>query len=101
MDTGGNLHRIMAGTECPPIPVKHEELKMPNWSIEAQRAVAHVESELSEAHRGAFLWYEPQGVVLVFSNGLEEDPIPEKQVDSSVRPGAIGILGAKKERQHD
>ena len=54
---------------------------MPNWNTEAQRAVAHVEAELSEAHRGVFLWYEPQGIVLVFSNGLEEEPIPTKQMD--------------------
>ena len=54
---------------------------MPNWNTEAQRAVDHVQSELSEAHRGAFLWYEPRGVVLVFSNGLEESPIPEKQME--------------------
>lgn len=54
---------------------------MTDWNTEAQRAVAHVETELSEAHRGAFLWYEPQKVVLVFSNGLEESPIPEKQLE--------------------
>ena len=54
---------------------------MPDWNAEAQRAVTHVEAELSEAHRGAFLWYEPQGVVLVFSNGLEESTIPEKQIN--------------------
>jgi hypothetical protein len=54
---------------------------MIDWNTEAEQAVTHVEDELSEAHRGAFLWYEPQGVVLVFSNGLEEAPIPEKQME--------------------
>ena len=54
---------------------------MIDWNAEARRAVAHVESELSESHRGAFLWYEPMGVVLVFNNRPHEDPIPEKQMD--------------------
>ena len=54
---------------------------MVDWNAEARRAVSHVESELSEAHRGAFFWHEPSGVVLVFNNGLENDPIPEKQME--------------------
>ncbi len=54
---------------------------MVDWNAEAQRAVAHVEAELSEAHRGAFFWHEPSKVVLVFNNGLEPDPIPEKQME--------------------
>ena len=34
---------------------------MPEWNAEAQRTVAHVAAELSEAHRGAFLWHAFQG----------------------------------------
>ena len=54
---------------------------MVDWNAEAERAVAHVEAKLSEAHRGAFLWHEPSRVVLVFNNGLDQDPIPEKQME--------------------
>ncbi len=43
--------------------------------------VAHVEAELSEAHRGAFIWHEPSGLVLVFNKGVDADPIPEKQLE--------------------
>jgi hypothetical protein len=64
---------------------------MPNWNAEAQRAVAHIEAELSEAHRGAFLWHEPSGVVLVFNNGLYEDPIPAKQMEFLKQ--ALGLKG--------
>ena len=54
---------------------------MIDWNAEAQSAVDHVQSELSEAHRGAFLWHEPRGVVLVFNQRLDEGSIPEKQLD--------------------
>ncbi len=64
---------------------------MPDWNTEAQRAVAHVEDELSEAHRGAFYWHEPSKVVLIFNNGLEESPIPEKQMD--FLKGALELKG--------
>jgi len=64
---------------------------MNDWNAEARRAVAHVEDELSEAHRGAFLWHEPSGVVLIFNNGLYEDPIPEKQMEFLKR--AIQLKG--------
>jgi len=66
---------------------------MPNWNAEARRAVEHIQSELSEAHRGAFLWYEPEGVVLVFNIGLNADPIREKQADFLKR--AFELQGAR------
>ncbi len=52
-----------------------------DWNAEARRALDHVRSELSEAHRGAFLWHEPTGVVLVFNTRSYEDPVPERQMD--------------------
>lgn len=64
---------------------------MADWNTESQRAVAHVEAELSEAHRGAFLWHEPSGVVLIFNNGLEAAPIAEKQMSFLSR--AIELKG--------
>jgi len=38
---------------------------MPNWNTEALRVVGRAESELSEAHRGAFFCYADPIRVLV------------------------------------
>lgn len=59
---------------------KSQVITMIDWDAEARRAVGHVESELSEAHRGAFCWHEPSGVVLIFDNRLYKAPVPEKQL---------------------
>jgi len=76
---------------------------MIDWNTGAQRAVSHIQSELSKAHRGAFLWYEPQGMVLVFNNGLEKEPIPEKQMNFlkrafELRGGTIHALAHSEDR---
>jgi hypothetical protein len=50
-----------------------------NWQQEAERALNEIIEQLSEAHRGAFFWYEPMGVVVAFDNRLEDDANPQRQ----------------------
>lgn len=45
---------------------------MVDWNTEARKAVAHVESELSEAHRGTFFWQELAKLVYYVADILEE-----------------------------
>lgn len=52
-----------------------------NWEAEAQRAIEHVKSDLSEAHRGAFVWYDPMGIILLFDNRSSVDPVPQLEQD--------------------
>jgi hypothetical protein len=52
-----------------------------DWNAEAKKALAHVQAELSEAHRGAFVWHEPLGITLVFDNRREDDPVEKRQLE--------------------
>jgi hypothetical protein len=49
------------------------------WQPQVERALTEVRGQLSEAHRGAFLWHEPTGAILVFENRLNE-VVPDRQL---------------------
>jgi hypothetical protein len=52
-----------------------------DWKAEVRKALAHVQGELSEAHRGAFVWYEPLDTILVFDNRRSIDQVEARQLE--------------------